>query len=64
MKLPYETVMNMPLYIRKLWIVRHNRRCEEEKNALENQGGTHVEKKNDAGINEFARLEQQNQSRK
>lgn len=58
MKLPYETVMNMPVYIRKLWINRHNQRCQEEKEAYNKENGGY--QKSDISINAYAKLEQQN----
>ena len=30
LNLPYDTVMNLPIYIRKFWIKKHNQRAEEE----------------------------------
>ena len=35
LNLPYDTVMNLPIYIRKFWIKRHNRQVEEEERGSE-----------------------------
>lgn len=56
MKLPYETVMKMPIYIRKLWISRHNQRCMEEEEMFKN-GGDNAKTINGESINEFAKTD-------
>lgn len=56
LNLPYDTVMNLPIYIRKFWIKRHNRQAEEEekgediRNTANRIGGEQ--------LNGFARTEQ------
>lgn len=59
--LPYETVMGMPIHIRKFWIEKHNRNNEEAEEAAKNQEGS----KSIGGesINAYARLEQQKKDR-
>ena len=55
LNLPYETVMNMPIYVRKFWIQRHNRQAEEEK-----QSDIDSQQNKIGGIqlNAYARMEQ------
>ena len=54
LKLPYETVMNLPIHIRKFWIQKHNKQAEEE-----NMGYTRERTNTYDGesINSFARLD-------
>lgn len=59
LNLPYDTVMNLPVYIRKYWIQKHNHRAEEEeeeKNMQEwmGKGG----KTSGIALNGFAKAEQ------
>ena len=56
LNLPYETVMNLPVYIRKFWIKRHNRQAEEE----ERESASAKDGKSIGGeqLNGFARVEQ------
>lgn len=55
-KIPYETVMyNMPVYVRKYWIQRHN-----EANAPEKNSGSAVNTVDGASINTYAKMEQSN----
>ena len=35
LNLPYDTVMNLPVYVRKFWIKKHNRQVEEEQAEME-----------------------------
>ena len=59
LNLPYETVMNLPIYIRKFWIQRHNRQAEEEEREMsENDVRNRV---GGAQLNGYARLEQHGQ---
>ena len=38
LKLPYETVMSMPVYLRKYWILKHNEDVENaEREAMQSQ---------------------------
>ncbi len=59
LNLPYETVMNLPIYIRKFWIQRHNRQAEEEEREM--AGMNEGNKVGGAQLNGYARLEQANQ---
>ena len=56
LNIPYETVMNLPVQIRKFWIRKHNQNVEEEKRATENSssGGTI----SGEALNSYAHLEQ------
>ena len=54
--IPYETVMSMPIHIRKLWIRKHN--AETEKRESESNGGNGTKNSNGEFINSFALLEQ------
>ena len=53
LKIPYDTVMTMPVYVRKFWIMKHN---EENKQQTESKTNT-IEGQS---INNYARLEQSN----
>ena len=57
-KLPYDTVMNMPVQHRKLWISRHNYDNEIRKAAEENRmnGGSTI---SGEALNSFAAQEQE-----
>lgn len=56
LNLPYDTVMNMPIHIRKFWIQKHNQQAEEEAKSLNKDNGTSVI--NGESINAYARQEQ------
>ena len=55
LNLPYETVMNLPVYIRKFWIQKHNQAVEEEKRAAE--GSDKMTTVGGESLNAFARTE-------
>lgn len=57
-KLPYETVMNMPVMDRKNWIQRHNleQQREREREERKNNGGTSI---GGESINAYAKLSQE-----
>jgi hypothetical protein len=57
-KLPYETVMNMPVQHRKLWIRRHNYENElrEEEAKRRKNGGKTI---SGEAMNAFASMEQE-----
>jgi len=55
LNLPYETVMNMPVYVRKFWIQKHNRMAEEREKSNTQNGGTTI---TGEALNDFAALEQ------
>ena len=57
LNLPYDTVMNLPIYIRKFWIKRHNRQAaEEERGMMNNNAANHI---GGEQINGYARVDQQ-----
>lgn len=60
LNLPYETVMNLPTYVRKFWIKKHNRTVEEEEAEMERAklGQSSGEMISGEGINAFAEREQ------
>ena len=51
--------MNLPIYIRKFWIQRHNRQAEEEEREM--AGANEGNKVGGVQLNGYARLEQANQ---
>ena len=57
-ELPYEVVWNMPVYIRKLWISKHNK----ENNPNKNQESEGFDILNSSTINTYAALEQTKQA--
>lgn len=58
-KLPYDVVWNMPVYIRKLWISKHNRENSAD-NGNNNSEGLDIV--NSSTINSYAALEQRKQA--
>lgn len=58
-ELPYDVVWNMPVYIRKLWIAKHNRENSPNNNNQNNEG---LDVVNSATINSYAALEQRKQA--
>lgn len=57
-KLPYDTVMRMPVNERKIWIQRHNLEQQRERERYEKQqGGT--ETVNGESLNAYARVSQE-----
>jgi len=57
LNLPYETVMDMPIHIRKFWIQKHNQRAEEREAAIKKEGGMSIV--DGESINAYAKQEQQ-----
>ncbi len=58
LKIPFDTLMAMPVYIRKFWILKHN-----EVNNQENKSGNGENKNIDGQqINSYAQLEQSNRN--
>lgn len=58
-KIPYDTVMSMPIQNRKLWIQKHNSEQEEiQKSAERGKNGQMI---SGEGINTYASLEQKKQ---
>ena len=56
-KLPYDTVMNMPVQHRKLWISRHNHDSELRRAAEEERRNGNVI--SGEALNSFAEVEQE-----
>jgi len=56
LNLPYDTVMNLPIYIRKFWIRKHNQKANEEEENAENM--TAGNKVGGVALNAYARIEQ------
>jgi hypothetical protein len=63
LNLPYETVMNLPTYVRKFWIKKHNHTVEEEKAEEERAklGMGSGDLISGEGLNAFAEREQMKQ---
>ena len=61
--LPYDTVMNLPVYVRKFWIKKHNRQVEEEQAEMERAkaGQSAGDFISGEGVNAFAEMEQRKQ---
>lgn len=57
LKIPYDTILRMPVHVRKFWINRHNQAIKKEKDVKDGYTRT-VE---GVGVNAFAALEQANQ---
>ena len=55
LNLPYDTVMNLPVFIRKFWIEKHNRDIREGE---ERASGNSDKTVDGISINEYARIEQ------
>lgn len=55
----YETVMSMPVYKRKYWILKHNAEQEAEREAYENsKNGGNMATIGGAALNSYAEIEQ------
>ena len=63
LNLPYDTVMNLPVYVRKFWIKKHNRQVEEEQAEMERAkaGQSAGDFISGEGVNAFAEMEQRKQ---
>lgn len=58
LKIPFETVMSMPVYIRKFWILKHN-----EVTSQQNSGsGGKTASIDGQSINAYAQIEQGNRN--
>lgn len=58
LKIPFETVMSMPVYIRKFWILKHN-----EATSQQNSGsGGKTASIDGQSINAYAQIEQGNRN--
>ena len=58
LKIPFETVMSMPVYIRKFWILKHNETVNKEN--APNSGKTSTI--DGQSINAYAQIEQGNRN--
>ena len=58
LKIPFETVMSMPVYIRKFWIIKHNEKTSQQNS--NNDGKTSTI--DGQSINEYAKIEQGNRN--
>jgi len=57
LNLPYDTVMNMPIHIRKFWIQKHNQQAEERNAESQKENGMSIV--DGESLNAYARQEQQ-----
>ena len=55
LNLPYDTVMNLPIYIRKFWIQKHNMDIKEGEERATGNGDKTI---GGVSINAYARMEQ------
>ena len=58
LEIPYETVRDMPVYIRKFWILKHNEANSERNNASATDKASTID---GIALNAYAQLEQSNQ---
>ena len=58
MNIPLETVLKMPVYVRKAWIMRHNNKEAERKKERDNKNNNNSSNVMGESINAYARLEQ------
>ena len=54
LKMPYDTVLSMPVYIRKFWILKHN----EVNNPDKQENGKSKESIDGLALNSYAQMEQ------
>ena len=59
LKMPYDTVLQMPVYIRKFWILKHNEVNQNSKNENSDSNSTTV---NGIALNTYAQMEQKQQN--
>lgn len=59
LKIPYDTLIKLPVRIRKYWIMRNNQEAEREKAELENSS-TSTEKISGVALNSYAKVEMDN----
>ena len=55
LKIPYDTVMNLPVYIRKFWIQKHNMDLREGEERATGNGDKTI---GGVAINAYAKMEQ------
>lgn len=58
LKIPFDTVMKMPVYIRKFWILKHNEVNSQEKKPDNGENKTISGQQ----INSYAQMEQNNRN--
>ena len=58
LKIPFETVMSMPVYIRKFWILKHNEATNQRNSGQEGKTTTI----DGQSINAYAQIEQGNRN--
>lgn len=63
LKIPFDTIMSMPVFVRKYWIMRHNEKQEEIKKSNENPNGKSGSIEGNA-LNAYAEMEQSNNKHK
>lgn len=64
LNIPYDTVMEMPVYVRKYWIQRHNAACAEEQEQYNQaKNGNKGSTIGGVSINSYAAIEQQNMNK-
>ena len=61
LNLPYETIMNMPVHIRKFWIQKHNQTADELEKRLNGNKDEGTSIVSGEGLNAYARQEQNSQ---
>ena len=64
LKIPFDTLWEMPVYLRKYWIERHNDKVKNEQAMNDKTSGKNASTINSDAINTYAKLEQSNQSRR
>ena len=59
LKIPFDTLWTMPVYLRKYWILRHNEKVSAENgNSMTSQGKGSPRTITGNAVNAYARLEQ------
>lgn len=58
LNLPYDTVMNMPIHVRKFWIQKHNQTIEEQEKERAEKGNGKQATVSGAMLNSYAKTEQ------
>jgi len=55
LNIPYDTIMDMPVYVRKFWIQKHNMQNEAQNKENSTGSGKEID---GIGINAYAQIEQ------
>lgn len=58
LKIPFDTLWAMPVYLRKYWIQRHNDKVKTEEQSNANKSGGAPRTIEGDSVNAYARLEQ------